>query len=125
MSSRQVGEELLNTRYATQHSDSTSRNGQKVVDFEMTMNSGATRTIGLVDVAGGDAETQLDALKFTLSKLSDLLDDDDGLHEYLFVEKDMVVVAFEDDWYVGEVVKLISETVGSINYMHHSATNHK
>ena len=48
----------------------------------------------------------------------------DGLHEYLFVEKDIVVVAFEDDWYVGEVVKLISETVGSINYMHHSATNH-
>ena len=33
-------------------------------------------------------------------------------------------MAFEDDWYVGEVVKFISETVGSINYMHHSATNH-
>ena len=77
VSSRQVGEELLKTTYATQHSDGTSRNGQKVVDFEMTMESGATRTIGLVDVAGGDAETQLDALKFTLSKLSDLLDDDD------------------------------------------------
>ena len=32
LSSRQVGEELLNTTYATQHSDGTSRNGQKVVD---------------------------------------------------------------------------------------------
>ncbi len=34
LSSRQIGEELLNTMYATQHGDGTSRNGQKMVDHE-------------------------------------------------------------------------------------------
>ena len=32
LSSRQIGEELLNTTYATQHGDCTSRNGKKMVD---------------------------------------------------------------------------------------------
>ena len=32
LSSRQIGEELLNTMYTTQHGDGTSRNGQKMVE---------------------------------------------------------------------------------------------
>jgi hypothetical protein len=79
ISSRQVAEELMATEFSTHHSDGTSRNEQNVVDFEVTVDSG-NRTHGLVDVAGGDADTQLSALKFTLQKLGDLLGDDvDGL----------------------------------------------
>ena len=57
LSSRQIGEELLTLRMLL----STAMALVVMAKRWLTMESGATRTIGLVDVAGGAAETQLDA----------------------------------------------------------------
>ena len=73
VSSRQVAEELHNLVNSTLHSDGTSRNGEKVVDFETTVSHGVNRTTGLVDVEGGVADAQLGALKFVMDKLASLV----------------------------------------------------
>lgn len=36
--------------------------GKRWSTCEITVGNGQTRTVGLIDVAGGDADTQLDAL---------------------------------------------------------------
>ena len=70
VSSRQVAEELHVSVNSTLHRDGTSRNSEKVVDFETTASHDINRTTGLVDGEGGDA--QLGALKFVMDKLASL-----------------------------------------------------
>ncbi|XP_070550462.1 uncharacterized protein [Ptychodera flava] len=72
VSSIQVATELEQSTYVTQHSDGTSRDGVKVVDFEVTVRDGDTRTSGLLEVHAGDAATQLHAFKFVMNKLAEL-----------------------------------------------------
>ena len=70
--SLQVAESLENAEFATLHSDGTTRDGKKVVDYEVTGKDGDTLTAGLIEVSAGDAETQLEGLKFIVKKLASL-----------------------------------------------------
>ena len=73
----QVANEFKATKHATLHSDGTSRDGNKVVGFQLQTDTG-TRTLGLQDVHAGDSETQFEALQFIIDKLSDVLDEGDA-----------------------------------------------
>lgn len=55
ISSYHVASELSKTQYATKHSDGTSRDGAKVVDFLVTVDGGRTLTSGILPVATGDS----------------------------------------------------------------------
>ena len=74
ISSYHVASELSKSKYATQHSDGTSRDGAKVVDFEVTVDGGKMLTTGILPVASGDSETQLETFKFLMEKLAGALD---------------------------------------------------
>ncbi|XP_038052154.1 uncharacterized protein LOC119724913 [Patiria miniata] len=69
ISTIQVANEMKECVNATIHSDGTTRDGVKVVDFEVTVGPGKTRTMGITEVGKGDADTQLSALLFNLEKL--------------------------------------------------------
>lgn len=73
----QVADELLATPHVILHSDGSTRDGNKVIGFQITTNTG-TRTLGLLDVHSGDSSSQLDAFNFIMDKLGDVLSDENS-----------------------------------------------
>ena len=81
ISSYHVATEVKKTTYATGHSDGTSRDGVKVIDFEVTVDGGRTYTTGILPVASGDADTQLNTFKFMVEKLGALINKENSSRE--------------------------------------------
>ena len=59
-----VADELQKHPNTTLHTDGTSRDGDKVVNFELTVDKGVTLTAGILPVATGESDQQMEAFIF-------------------------------------------------------------
>ena len=68
LSQLQVAEQLSEVLHSTLHSDGTTKFGQKYLGFQVSTNEDSY-TIGLMEVAYGDAATMLDTIKEMLEDI--------------------------------------------------------
>ena len=80
VASKFVADELQKHPNTTLHTDGTSHDGDKVVDFELTVDKGVTLTAGILPVATGESDQQIEAFKFLMEKFADLQDSPSTTH---------------------------------------------
>lgn len=82
----EAGEKMLQAENYTVHSDGTSRNGDKIVGHQVTLDNGTTLSLGFSTVATEDAQTLLDTAVQLLQEISDIYccDNDDADHDEVF-----------------------------------------